>query len=80
MSNEKTILYLREAQSHIDLEAGGYVQEMYDSINLAIDMFDSWDMLEETITEIKDNNEDENVIKICKFLINYMHVLRGEVK
>jgi len=80
MNNKKAIEYLKEAREIVELEAGDYAQEMYDSIDLAIDMFDSWDLLEETITEIRDNNEDENITKICKFLINYMQVLRGEIK
>jgi hypothetical protein len=36
MNNEEVIEYLKEAQSHIDLEMGGNTQEMYDALELAI--------------------------------------------
>lgn len=36
MTNKEAIEYLKEAQSHIDLEMGGYTQEMYDAIDMAI--------------------------------------------
>jgi hypothetical protein len=36
MTNEEAIKYLKEVQSHIDLEMGGYTQETYDAIDMAI--------------------------------------------
>lgn len=36
MNNKEAIEYLKEVQSHIDLENGGYTQEMYDAIDMAI--------------------------------------------
>lgn len=36
MTNKEAINYLKEAQSHIDLEMGGYTQETYDAIDMAI--------------------------------------------
>ena len=36
MTNRETIKWLKEAQSHIDLEMGGNTQEMYDALELAI--------------------------------------------
>jgi hypothetical protein len=36
MSNEEVIEYLKEAQSHIDLENGGNTQKVYDAIDMAI--------------------------------------------
>lgn len=36
MTNKEAIEYLKEVQSHIDLENGGYTQEMYDAIDMAI--------------------------------------------
>ena len=40
MTNKEAIEYLKEAQSHIDLEMGGYTQEMYDAIDLAIEILE----------------------------------------
>jgi Zn finger protein HypA/HybF involved in hydrogenase expression len=36
MKNTEAIKWLKEAQSHIDLEMGGNTQEMYDALELAI--------------------------------------------
>lgn len=36
MTNKEAIEYLKEAQSHIDLENGGNTQKMYDAIDMAI--------------------------------------------
>jgi hypothetical protein len=36
MNNKEAIKYLKEAQSHIDLENGGNTQKMYDAIDMAI--------------------------------------------
>lgn len=36
MTNENAIEYLKEVQSHIDLENGGNTQKMYDAIDMAI--------------------------------------------
>ena len=36
MTTKEAIKYLKEAQSHIDLENGGNTQKMYDAIDMAI--------------------------------------------
>lgn len=36
MTNKEAIEYLKEAQSHIDLEMGGDTQKVYDAIDMAI--------------------------------------------
>jgi len=36
MTNKEAIEYLKEAQSHIDLENGGNTQKVYDAIDMAI--------------------------------------------
>lgn len=36
MDSKEAIEYLKEAQSHIDLEMGGNTQKMYDAIDMAI--------------------------------------------
>lgn len=36
MTNKEAIEYLKEVQSHIDLENGGNTQKMYDAIDMAI--------------------------------------------
>jgi hypothetical protein len=40
MNNKEEIEYLKEAQSHIDLENGGNAQKMYDAIDKAIKALD----------------------------------------
>lgn len=40
MTNEEAIEYLKEVQSHIDLEAGGYTQECYEAIDMAIEVLE----------------------------------------
>jgi len=44
--NENAIEYLKEAQSHIDLENGSNTQEMYNAIDMAIKALEMVEQLE----------------------------------
>lgn len=46
MTNKEAIEYLKEVQSHIDLENGGNTQKMYDAIDMAIKALEMVEQLE----------------------------------
>lgn len=46
MNNKEAIEYLKEAQSHIDLENGGNTQKVYDAIDMAIKALEMVEQLE----------------------------------
>jgi len=64
MNNKKEIEYLKEVQSHIDLEMGGNTQKVYDAIDKAIKALDMVEQLENMrdnlyhLYEVEKGNDD----------------------
>ena len=64
MTNKEAIEYLKEAQSHIDIEMGGNTQKMYDAIDMAIKALDMVEQLENMrdnlyrLYEVEKGNDD----------------------
>lgn len=68
MTNNEAIKYLMEAQRHIDLKMGGYTQDVYDAIDVAI-------------VKLCESLEDTLYEAILKFLKDYTIVdLLGVLK
>ena len=75
MTNKEAINYLKEAQSHIDLEMGGYTQEMYDAIDMAIGK------LQASCEQVK-NNLCEAMIEFLKdyTIVELLEVLKDIIE
>jgi len=74
MTNKEAIEYLKEAQSHIDLEMGGNTQNVYDAIDMAIGKLQANDEqvtnnLYEAMKEFLKNHTIVELLEVLKDVI-----------
>lgn len=76
MKNTEAIKWLKEVQSHIDLEMGGNTQEMYDALELAIGKLQANDeqvIYEEILKFLKDHTIVE-LLEIIKDVVEEQEI------